>query len=62
MRRSCSLSIYGNKQISTPETPRTNVVHTHTKAERILPTIVIKRIFLRPYLSERDPMYGDTRN
>ena len=35
---------------------------THTRAESILPIIVIKSIFLRPYLSERDPMYGDTMN
>lgn len=35
---------------------------THTKAESILPIMVIRRIFLRPYLSDRDPMYGDTRN
>jgi hypothetical protein len=28
----------------------------------MLPIMVIKRIFLRPYLSDRDPMCGDTRN
>lgn len=38
------------------------VSRTHTKAESILPIIVTRSIFLRPYLSERDPMYGDTIN
>ncbi len=36
--------------------------HTYTNAERILPIMVIRRTFLRPYLSDRDPMYGETRN
>jgi len=37
-------------------------VLTHTNAERILPIMVIRRIFLRPDLLDRYPMYGDTRN
>ena len=28
----------------------------------MLPIMVIKRIFLRPYLSDKDPMCGDTKN
>jgi hypothetical protein len=31
-------------------------------ADNMFPIILIRRMFLRPYLSERDPICGDTKN
>lgn len=34
----------------------------HMSADNIFPIMEIKRTFLRPYLSEKDPMCGETKN
>ena len=36
--------------------------YTHTAADRMFPIIVIKRMRLRPYLSDKEPIFGDTKN
>lgn len=34
----------------------------YTRADKMFPAIVTNRIRFRPYLSDRDPILGDTKN
>jgi hypothetical protein len=47
---------------SAQELDEKNNFSTHMSADNMFPIMLIKRTFLRPYLSERDPMCGDTKN